>query len=184
MTDKQEDTTDHRIQIAGEGASRGAYSSVAYTLGMPVDVLNMGMKAVGLPTSETPFLGGKQIDETLQSGLSYYYEDLLPKLGIEQSRIKDKTDEFISETSYMLGSFVGFAKGARGIETAIKGAEKYIYTGGIAQFIEAGLEMLSPSGENTPELSREKPANTTTEPASGKNTHTSPTSTIKPRSAF
>lgn len=58
---------------------------IADTLGAPVDLVNMGLTAVGVPTSEKPFLGSEFIREGMHSvGIGQTDESYAPRSTVEQ----------------------------------------------------------------------------------------------------
>lgn len=141
---KKDVSLTHRVSVAGEGASYGAYTALAHTVGMPVDIVNMGLKHIGVRTSENPIMGGNHINSILQSGLKYYYNTVVPALGGRVNTLEDKADKIIYDSSYVAGGLVGFTKFSRAAELMSSGTGKALAAGGLAQLIEAGAELVNP----------------------------------------
>ncbi|HOO51129.1 MAG TPA: hypothetical protein PLK94_07585 [Alphaproteobacteria bacterium] len=133
----------HRISLAGEGGSRGVWAGLAETIGMPVDIINEGLRMIGLNVSDEPALGGKQINKYVQSGLDWYYQTVAPALGAQNQPIIDDLDRSIFTMTYHGGRLAGFggvAKAGLAISTKL-GAS--MITGGTIQFSEDASQMTS-----------------------------------------
>lgn len=119
----------HRVSIAGEGSSRGVYAGVANVLGLPVDLINSGLKAVGVNVSKEPVLGSAHINKYVQKGLDYYYNTVAPALGAAPQRLEDDLDKNIYVGTYAAGNLVGFGGAASATYNVSKAAGAAVGTG-------------------------------------------------------
>lgn len=137
----------HRVALAGEGSSRGVYAGIASTLGLPVDLINAGLKAVGVKTSEEPVLGSAHINKYVQKGLDYYYNKVAPALGAPPQRMEDDLDKDIYVGTYIAGNVAGFGgaasasyKVSKTVGSAIAGGTTVMMADDVATFVKDKLK--------------------------------------------
>lgn len=88
----------HRIGIGTDGFYQGVIKMAAAP-GIAVDILNAGIKAVGLPASQNPVGGNKWIKEKLTTA----YEGYNNLAGVTVPKPVDKTDVLIHGAADLAG---------------------------------------------------------------------------------
>ncbi len=87
------------VDLFGTGFNEG----LSTILGLPVDMINAGLTAVGVPTTNTPFLGGKNIKNIMRStGFAAFKDDIAPASGLVE-RITQGVGEEIGAAAVPLG---------------------------------------------------------------------------------